>query len=203
MSERTPHIPPTRSASGSLTSDYFDQLYAASADPWEFATSRYEAEKYAATLAALPRPPYASALELGCSIGVLTRQLAVHCDRLLAIDISEAALNQARERCADLPHVRFEQRDMAAEFPAGRFDLVLVSEVGYYLASGDLERLRDRIAHALAPHGHLLLVHYTGETNYPLSGDAVHDCFRAHTTRWRLVQSRAGTQYRLDLFEAR
>ncbi len=201
MSERTPHIPPTRSSSGSLTSAYFDQLYAASGDPWEFETSRYEAEKYAATLAALPRQSYASGLELGCSIGVLTRQLAARCGRLLAIDISEAALIQARQRCADLPRVRFQRGDVATEFPDGRFDLVVVSEVGYYLASGDLERLRDRIAHALASHGQLLLVHYTGETNYPLSGDAVHECFRAEITRWRLVQGKANAQYRLDLFE--
>ncbi len=201
MSERTPHIPPTHGPSGSLAAAYFDQLYAASGDPWEFATSRYEAEKYAATLAALSRQTYPSGLELGCSIGVLTRHLAARCDRLLAIDISDAALIQARDRCADLPRVRFERRDIAAEFPDGRFDLVVVSEVGYYLARGDLERLRDRIADALAPHGQLLLVHYTGATNYPLSGDDVHECFRADTTRWRLVKGEADTHYRLDLFE--
>lgn len=55
----------------SLPPDYFDVRYAADPDPWNFAGSPYERDKYAATLAALPRERYASALEVGCSIGVL------------------------------------------------------------------------------------------------------------------------------------
>ena len=39
MSRRTASIP----------ADYFNTLYARDPDPWQFATSPYEAEKYAAT----------------------------------------------------------------------------------------------------------------------------------------------------------
>lgn len=199
MSELTPK----RTASGSLAPEYFDRLYAERADPWDFATSRYEAAKYAATLAALPHPRYPRALELGCSIGVLTRQLAPRCERLLATEVSAAALARARDRCADLPQIVFEQRDLSRTFPGGRFDLILVSEVGYYFSLPDLETLRAKIAAALAPRGHLLLVHYTGETNYPLTADAVHTSFRAWIGQtWRLLKAHRAEGYRLDLLEA-
>ncbi len=52
---------------------YFDGIYAASGDPWRFASSAYELSKYALTLEALPRERYSHALEIGCSIGVLTQ----------------------------------------------------------------------------------------------------------------------------------
>jgi len=200
MAERTPRIEQTLSASGSLAPEYFDRLYAERADPWDFEASPYEAAKYAATLGALPRPHYTNALELGCSIGVLTRMLAPRCERLLAIDVSEVALAQARARCAHLRQVTFENRNVPTEFPDRLFDLILVSEVGYYFSLPDLECLRARIANALAPCGHLLLVHYTGETNYPLSADTVHDAFLAgHGRTWTLLKTMRAEGYRLDL----
>ncbi|RZK45442.1 MAG: methyltransferase, partial [Hymenobacter sp.] len=42
----------------SLTPGYFDDVYRANEDPWQFASSPYEREKYAATLAALARPAW-------------------------------------------------------------------------------------------------------------------------------------------------
>jgi len=201
MSEETPHIAPTWSATGSLRPEYFDSLYAQNADPWAFASSPYEAAKYAATLAALPQMRYSSALELGCSIGVLTQQLAPRCARLLACDIAEAALSLARSRCADLPQITFERRDLTTEFPAGRFDLILVSEVGYYLSQADLDTLRSRIASALAPGGDVVLVHYTGDTNYPLSADSVHETFlSSEGAEWTGVAAQRTESYRLDVF---
>lgn len=203
MSEQTPHIEPTLTSSGSLAPAYFDSLYAKQADPWEFETSPYEASKYKATLAALRRAHYHQALELGCSIGVLTCQLASRCDHLLAIDVSGAALAQARTRCADLSQVTFEQRDIAHDFPSGRsFDLLIFSEVGYYFALPDLKDLRQRIKEALKPGGQLLLVHFTGVTNYPLTTDTVHECFLEwKETAWRLLHSGREKDYRLDLLE--
>jgi SAM-dependent methyltransferase len=187
----------------SLDQDYFERLYAGKADPWEFATSAYEKRKYAATLSALPRARYSRALELGCSIGVLTALLALRCESLLAADISETALTSARMRCAGLENVRFEHRDFSRSFPEGRFDLILLSEVGYYLSMPDLECLRARIAAALRPGGHLLLVHYTGETNYPLTADCVHEAFLTwQGSGWKPLSSIRKETYRLDLLEA-
>ena len=55
---------------------YFDSMYEADADPWNFATSEYERRKYSLTVASLPRARYHHAFEPGCSIGVLSEQLA-------------------------------------------------------------------------------------------------------------------------------
>ena len=73
----------------SLPPSYFEALYASDPDPWRFASSDYERDKYAATLAALPRQLYRSGLEVGCSIGVLTAMLASRCRRLLAVDVAD------------------------------------------------------------------------------------------------------------------
>ncbi|WP_336492321.1 class I SAM-dependent methyltransferase [Methylobacterium nigriterrae] len=90
----------------SLPPSYFDERYARNPDPWEFATSAYERTKYAVTLNALPQVRYDSALEVGCSIGVLTKALAARCNTVVGLDVAEAALTQARERCRDLRPVR-------------------------------------------------------------------------------------------------
>jgi predicted TPR repeat methyltransferase len=202
MSEHTPHIEPQFTATGSLAPAYFERLYTANGDPWDFETSPYEAAKYAATLAALPCAKYARALELGCSIGVLTRQLATRCDHLLAVDISHTALARARQRCGDLSNISFEELDLTIQFPSGVFDLILISEIGYYLSLPDLAVFRAKIAEVLSSGGHLVMVHYTGETNYPLTADQVHDAFQDWpASPLAPIQSTTTSEYRLDVLQ--
>jgi trans-aconitate methyltransferase len=154
-----------------LKPEYFDALYAANPDPWNFAASPYERSKYALTLNAMPKPRYRSGLEVGCSIGVLTRSLASRCDTVIAVDASSTPIVEARRRCTDLPGVRFEQMFVPEQWPGGVFDLILLSEVVYYLNSEDVGRLAARVAHSLPMGGSVILVHWTGPTDYPSSGD--------------------------------
>lgn len=187
----------------SLPPAYFEERYAADPDPWRFATSDYERAKYAATLDALPRAHYSSALEIGCSIGVFTRALAPRCDILLALDVAESALVRARERCADQPHVRFARSQVPKDWPLGRFDLILLSEVVYYLDAEDVGRLVARVRACLEPDGDIVLVHWLGETHYPLSGDAAADLFIAASRDFARVLKQARTDaYRLDVLRA-
>jgi cyclopropane fatty-acyl-phospholipid synthase-like methyltransferase len=160
-----------RKPSETLRPDYFDSLYAADPDPWKFAASPYERDKYALTLEAMPKPRYRSALEVGCSIGVLTNSLASRCDALVAIDAAQTPLIEARRRCADLPGVRFEHMFVPEEWPDGIFELILLSEVVYYLSRDDVGRLAAKVASSMSKGGSVILVHWTGPTNYPLSGD--------------------------------
>ena len=188
-----------------LPPDYFDNVYRANDDPWQFASSPYEREKYAATLAALPRPHYERAFEIGGSIGVFTAQLAPRCGHLLSVDVSEAALAQARLRCANLPQVEIKKMQVPGEFPDGQFDLILVSEVGYYLSPPDLARAADQMLVALPPGGQLLLVHWTPVVHdYPQTGDEVHEFFLAKTQPGGPLRHLFGERhdkYRLDLLE--
>ena len=78
---------------------------------------------------------------------------------------------EARRRCADLPGVRFEHMFVPDQWPDGAFELILLSEVVYYLSRDDVGRLAAKVSNSLAKGGSVILVHWTGPTNYPLSGD--------------------------------
>lgn len=186
-----------------LTPEYFDAVYAAKDDPWDFASSDYEAAKYAATLAALPREKYEDAFEIGCSIGVLTEKLAGRCEKLLAVDVSEKALTRAKNRCADLPNVRLREMRLPDEFPDGTFDLILISEVGYYLAPEDWRRAMEKVFAHLAEDGQIALVHWTPFVHdYPQTGDAVHDSFADFAGgKMRNLKSVREEKYRLDVWQ--
>ena len=86
MTRKTNTLPPA----------YFEEKYRCDIDPWQFRTSEYEAEKYGATMRSLTEPFYERALEIGCSIGVLSSLLSVRCTSLVAIDASETAIREAK-----------------------------------------------------------------------------------------------------------
>ena len=185
----------------SLTPDYFDGVYAAKDDPWDFNSSAYERAKYADTVDHLPRPRYTRGLEIGCSIGVLTAQLAPHCETLLSVDVSERALAQARARCLGMPGVQMQRLQIPEEEPGGNFDLIMVSEVGYYWNRADLTRAIAMLAAHQASGGHLMLVHWTPPVHdYPLSGDAVHEAWIARP-EWRVLHDAPRERYRLSVLE--
>lgn len=186
-----------------LDREYFEELYAASPDPWNFETSDYEREKYARTLGVLDGRRFRRALEAGASIGVFTRMLADQCDELLAVDVSEKAVSAARERLGGLDHVRVERRTLPEEMPEGPFDLIVAAEVLYYFPKEEMLAMLDGFERVLAPGGALLAVHWRRETRtYPLQGDEVHELLAAHTDL-ALTVSMSEPDYRLDLFEDR
>ncbi len=185
--------------SDSLTTKYFDDVYAANRDPWGFESSAYEKNKFARTVESLPQAHYTAGFEIGCSIGVLSEKLASRCESLLSVDVAERALECARERYRDIAHLRFQKMSVPGEFPAGVFDLIVVSEVAYYFALPDLDRLIDRIASAQHAGADLLLVHFTPFVpDYPLTGDAVHERFLQRSEWTRLHESRE-ERYRIDV----
>jgi SAM-dependent methyltransferase len=180
---------------------FFEDLYSRNADPWDFQTSPYEAAKYEDTVATLPRPKYERALEIGCSIGVLTSRLAAKCQSLLGLDVSAHALSLARTRCATLPGVSFAQMMVPGEFPSGEFDLIVVSEVAYYWSLTDFAQAMNLIADHHRPGGHLILVHYLPFVKeHVQTGDAVHDAW-LHDQRWKPLYGAKRGKYRIDLFE--
>ncbi len=182
--------------------DYFDGLYALDADPWRLATTEYELRKYATTVAAVPGRPR-RAFEPGCSVGVLTEMLAGRCDELLAQDLSAVAVRTARARVAAHPHVRVEVGRVPADWPDGTLDLVVLSELLYYLSPEDRSRTVDLALESLAPDGHLLAVHWRHPfAEAPTDGDAVHEALRADE-RWDVVRSHDDPDHRLDLLTPR
>ncbi|MEO8796280.1 MAG: methyltransferase type 12, partial [Polyangiaceae bacterium] len=82
------------------------------------------------------------------------------------------------------------------------FDLIVLSEVVYYLAPTDVACLLRRIEGALVESGNVVCVHYRGETDYPLTGDEANDAlYDAHFLR-RLARY-VEEDFRLDVLERR
>lgn len=185
-----------------LAAAYFERLYATDADPWGFASRWYEARKYALTLAALPRERYRRGFEPGCSIGVLTAQLAARCDALVAAELVPAAAAHARARVALQPHVEVHDLAIPEAWPDGSFDLIVLSELGYYLTRPGMAALLARIDGCLATDGHVIAVHWTGETAAPLRGADVHAILDAHPA-WQRFAHYTEAQFELAVYERR
>ncbi|MBR0656242.1 class I SAM-dependent DNA methyltransferase [Plastoroseomonas arctica] len=188
----------------SLPAIFFEDFYRKQGeDPWGFARHEYEQNKYAATLAALPRARYANAFEVGCSIGVLTRQVAERCDRLLAIDAVEAPLPAARARTADAPWVSVRRGRIPEDWPTdATFDLIILSEVLYYFSPADIEIIAARVLASLAPGGDVVLVHWLPVCNPPYSqtGDAAVEGFLAAAgAALQPISARREELYRMDV----
>jgi predicted TPR repeat methyltransferase len=181
---------------------YFEALYAASPDPWNFAGSDYEHAKYRATLAALPQPRFGAAFEVGCSIGVLTARLAPRCDRLLAVDAAEAPLARARAATAGFPHVRIARMCIPDQWPEERFDLIVFSEVLYFLSPTDVARTASATLAALAPDGCVVLVNWTGHSDDPCGGEQAVRIFEATACTLRPLTRSRTQHYRLDVLSA-
>lgn len=167
---------------------YFERLYAASDDPWDFETSWYERRKYALTVASLPEPRYRRAFEPGCSIGVLTGLLAPRCDRLLSVDLLAGPVARAAERLSGCGGVTVEQRRVPEQWPSGPFDLIVVSELAYYFEAAELVGLVDAAIGSAAPGATMVAVHWRGGTDYPLSGDQAHEIIGAAADLRSLVR---------------
>lgn len=174
----------------SLTRGFFDAFYRRNGDdPWGFDSRWYEQRKREITMATLPRARYRSALELGCSTGALTALLAERCDALLAVDIADAPLAVAARRLGERSDVRLARAALPGEWPGGEFDLVVLSEVGYYWDTTDLTAAVGRIVSSLTPDGHLIACHWRHPVaEYPLSGDDVHAALHAEGSLTRLVR---------------
>ncbi len=155
--------------------EYFDAMYARSPDPWQLADRWYERRKYAITMAMLPLPRYRHAYEPGCSVGVLTELLAARCDHVTATDVAEAALAATAERlelggCA--ARVTLERGSLDEAWPTTDFDLIVLSEVAYYLNAKSLRAVLDRECPLLATGATVVAAHWRHPVqDYPLTGD--------------------------------
>ena len=152
---------------------YFESMYSGSDDPWGFDERWYERRKYALTMAALPRQRYRSGFEPGCANGALTELLADRCDRLVAAELVDAVAVRARRRLADRTHVEVLTGTFPGLWPVGSGDLVVWSEVAYYLTDVGAAAAVEGLERWLAPGGDVIAVHYTGATNYPRRGDEI------------------------------
>ena len=181
----------------------FEQLYRASSDPWGYRTSSYEHDKYQATLDALPPQPAGLCLEVGCSIGVFTALLAARCEHVVAIDFSLSALKLARRHLEGVANVDLLRASFPEQAPPGSWDVVVCSEILYYLQPRALDEAIDWIKAQLGHGASVLTVSWRGVgRDEPLLGDEVHDRLARELARWHALGARRD-RYRLDRFDGR
>jgi SAM-dependent methyltransferase len=137
----------------------FEQKFRANIDPWDYTNSRFEHFKRSVLLGACGHRKHGRVLELGCAIGETTRFLAPLSLRLLALDGSSTAITEARRRVRKA-HVRFLEAKLPGQTPSGPFDLIVVSEIAYYLKASDLAALSKKLAAATAHRGKIVLLHH-------------------------------------------
>ncbi|MEA2210828.1 MAG: hypothetical protein QOF83_776 [Solirubrobacteraceae bacterium] len=188
---------------GHMASQEFEALYRGDRDPWGYETSPYERDKYAATLAACGPGPFGQALELGGSIGVFTAQLAPRCQRLVSVDAAPTAVEAARARVRDLHHIEIRLGSVPADIPRRTYDLVVASEILYYLMAPALEGTLALLAEQMNPGARLVAVHWRpAGPERPFTADQVHALLCRQ--RWlRHVGDADTADYRLDILERR
>jgi hypothetical protein len=166
-----------------LPDAYFERMYAESADPWQLQERWYERRKFAITMALLPHPRYRHAFEPGCSVGVLTEQLAHRCDYVTAADVAPAALDAAARRLNEAGYgdtVTLLRRSLDDDWPATGFDLIVLSEVGYYLEAATLRHTLDREVPRLTECATVVAAHWRHPVaDYPMSGDQTNEVIAA------------------------
>jgi SAM-dependent methyltransferase len=162
---------------GTFTSSaaFFEDKYQKKTDPWDFSSDAYELGRYDAIIRTISHRRYHQAFEPGCSIGVLTERLALHCDAVYAIDFSPSASARAHARCAHLPHVEVRCAAFPEGLPAKSFDLFILSEIGYYFSAQVWQRISSALIDSIPRSTTILAAHWLGHSqDHCISGDEVH-----------------------------
>ncbi|MNJ32528.1 Nodulation protein S (NodS) [compost metagenome] len=165
----------------SLDAGYFADLYKNNDDPWAFRSRWYERRKRELLMASLPRQYYARVFEPACANGELSAALAERCAELWCQDIDPTAVLLARKRLRNATHVRVDQGHLPGDWPCGRFDLIVLSEIGYYLDSTQWLHVIEQSLASLDDSGGLLACHWLHPiAGCPQTGHQVHTLLARH-----------------------
>lgn len=165
----------------SIDAQYFADLYANNDDPWAFRTRWYERRKRDLLMASLPRQCYQRVFEPACANGELSASLAERCAELLCQDLDPTAVALARQRLAGLPNASVVTGRLPADWPGGCFDLIVLSEVGYYLNATDWLQVIEQSVASLTYDGGLLACHWRHPiAGCPQDGREVHQLLAKH-----------------------
>lgn len=143
----------------------FEPMYQGADDPWGFASSPYEVAKYDTTVASLGATHYDRCFEPACSIGALTERLATRADAIVACDVSSTAIDHARARLASVEsRIELVTAVVPEWWPSGSFDLIVLSELGYYWDVTGWRDVIQRCRRSLRDDGELIAVHWLGSS---------------------------------------
>ena len=186
------------------SAEHFHSLYARSADPWHTTDSWYEQRKQSIVLATLPRPRFVNVYEPGCGNGALTLALAARCERLWASDFCDEAVRLTLERLCGQAHVQVARHSVPEQWPDSGptpFDLIVLSELCYYLDDEQLRRTVRLSVASLGTTGYLLACHWKPPfDDRQQETDHIHTLFDQHA-QLRACAHYEDEQFRLDLWQ--
>lgn len=122
----------------------FNNLYLLDPDPFGCETYTYERQKANDLIGALHGQRFVNILDLGCGTGVLTKELSHLSKTVTAIDFSERAIDIALRKC-QASNIKFQCNDIRNLALQERYDLIVCSEVLYYLNSQELVQFLKKI----------------------------------------------------------
>jgi len=128
-------------------------------------------------LAVLPKAQYHNAIELGCGNGVFSALLASRCQALLSMDGNKQAVQLAKQHLAESAHLNVIQGVIPNALPTAKshFDLIIISEILYYLSPNDIDIVITWITQNLAVGGTLLCCHWRYAIDgFVMTGETVH-----------------------------
>jgi 2-polyprenyl-3-methyl-5-hydroxy-6-metoxy-1,4-benzoquinol methylase len=184
---------------------FFDAKYATVPDPWSFETDPYEQARYERITRHIDPDRHRTAFEPGCSVGVLTERIGRLGLRVDSTDLSMRAVERARDRCRHLDGVHITVGDLTP--PQHRYDLIVLSEIGYYLDPTELLATSQNLAARVAPGGRLIAAHWIGTSpDHRLHADDVHRIVGDAVRTWihmvdELRTDRSRDGYRLDVWD--
>jgi predicted O-methyltransferase YrrM len=133
----------------------------------------------------------------------LTALLTQRCARVTATDVAAAALDSAHRRLHEAgkrDRVVLLRQSLDLPWPPGPFDLVVLSEVGYYLTADALREVLDRECPRLSPGATVLAAHWRHPVeDYPMSGDRANEVVAA-TAGFHLIGSYRDADVAIDVF---
>lgn len=144
---------------------YYEQLYQTHEDPWAYAQAAEQA-KYRLSLEAARRwhPHPARVLEVACSLGYLTEQLADYAPEVYGFDLSETAVRATQERCQKHPraaHIHVRVGDATRPgYPEGDFDVVFLQDVLLEIPETLRQAVLDQSLRLLTSGGVLIVNDY-------------------------------------------
>lgn len=172
-----------------VDAQYFAGLFASSDDPWAFRTRWYERRKRDLIMASLPRQFHERIFEPACANGELSAALAERCAELLCHDLDPTAVALAQARLAHLPHIQVDQGRLPGDWPGGRFDLIVLSEIGYYLDPGQWLQVIEQAVASLTADGGLLACHWLHPIEgCPQQGRQVHALLEQRLPLYRVLR---------------
>jgi LmbE family N-acetylglucosaminyl deacetylase len=186
---------------GIVAAEHFNTLFRTSIDPWGYDMEPYEQYRFQKTIDLLEDRSYECGLELGCANGALSKRLSPLCDTLAAVDGSTEALEIARERLSDAAHVRFNHASLPEKTPHGPFDLIVASDVLYYLGVAGIGELMAKLDAAALPNCRLLIANYLGKTDTLVTGEMASEVAIAHLPHWKVIEAQRCDQLRIDVLE--